>query len=353
MTNPLITTIIPTFRRPQLLKRAITSVIRQTYPHILICVYDNASGDETKNIVQECMKQDSRISYHCHDQNIGMMENYKFALSQVNTPFFSILSDDDVQFPWLYEDTLQAIEKNSQCAFAFLTSIFMSPQGSVIDVPCSRWKKFGVLPPSDASPEMAKDSIAPQGALFQSWVLEKGLIDFSNQTVWDWDFLLQLAMRYPIHASQKPGAIFLVHPDSFTHSTKFAIWFQSIQKMISRVNLCSDFISKTSHDSIIHALNLTIRPTPRRIASKLDEINIQQAILELARYRKQYGLNFTTIMLMAVVKLREKCPPTRYLFSILKVIFATTRKISQSFNKSTSLQKTYGKYAKWLQNESS
>ena len=41
--RPLITTVIPTYRRPHMLQRAIRSVLDQTYPHFKICVYDNAS----------------------------------------------------------------------------------------------------------------------------------------------------------------------------------------------------------------------------------------------------------------------------------------------------------------------
>ncbi|MEK7713004.1 MAG: glycosyltransferase, partial [Nitrospirota bacterium] len=35
---PLITTIIPTYRRPKLLRRAIKSALNQTYPHLQVCV---------------------------------------------------------------------------------------------------------------------------------------------------------------------------------------------------------------------------------------------------------------------------------------------------------------------------
>lgn len=47
VTEPIITAVIPTYRRPRLLRRAIKSVLAQTYPHFQVCVYDNASGDET------------------------------------------------------------------------------------------------------------------------------------------------------------------------------------------------------------------------------------------------------------------------------------------------------------------
>ena len=51
--EPTITTVIPTYRRPELLQRAIRSVLDQSYPHFKICVYDNASNDRTPDVVKQ------------------------------------------------------------------------------------------------------------------------------------------------------------------------------------------------------------------------------------------------------------------------------------------------------------
>ena len=45
MSPPTVTAIIPTYRRPRLVRRAIESVLAQTYPHVRVLVCDNASGD--------------------------------------------------------------------------------------------------------------------------------------------------------------------------------------------------------------------------------------------------------------------------------------------------------------------
>ena len=97
--KPLITTIIPTYRRPKLLKRAIKSVLNQTYPHFQVCVYDNASEDETAEVVAEFAKKDPRVKYHCHPENIGAIKNFKYGLERVGTEYFSILLDDDLLLP--------------------------------------------------------------------------------------------------------------------------------------------------------------------------------------------------------------------------------------------------------------
>lgn len=204
-----ITTVITTYRRPQLLKRAITSVMRQTYPHIRICVYDDASGDETEGVVRECMKLDSRISYHCNDANIGMIRNYQVAFSHVNTTFFSILSDDDILLPWFYEETLKALENNPDSAFAATATVVMTPKGKVLWLSGQKWEKYGHLTPLQAAPEIAKDGFFSTNVLLQRWTLEKGLLDFSNTHLWDQDFFLQIAIRYPIHVSKKPCGVFL------------------------------------------------------------------------------------------------------------------------------------------------
>jgi len=87
-TTPLITCILTTRRRPQLLKRAIESVLNQTYPHLQVCVYDNASGDETAQVVSEIAKTDPRVKYFCHAENIGPFNNISYGVKNVNTPFF-------------------------------------------------------------------------------------------------------------------------------------------------------------------------------------------------------------------------------------------------------------------------
>ena len=97
--TPIITTVIPTYRRPELLHRAIRSVLAQSYPHPRVCVYDNASGDETAATVAALAREDERISYHCHPTNIGPTANFAYGIERIDTPFFSLLPDDDYYLP--------------------------------------------------------------------------------------------------------------------------------------------------------------------------------------------------------------------------------------------------------------
>ncbi|HTT77549.1 MAG TPA: glycosyltransferase family A protein, partial [Candidatus Binataceae bacterium] len=108
--QPQITTIVPTFRRPRLLERAIRSVLAQNYDAFQLCVYDNASGDETAAVVARLARGDPRIKYHRHPCNIGAWNNFKYGLDQVATPYFNFLSDDDALLPGFFEAALHALE---------------------------------------------------------------------------------------------------------------------------------------------------------------------------------------------------------------------------------------------------
>src|SRR3990172_8253160 len=106
--RPLITTIIPTYRRPALLRKAIESVLAQseTFPFFEILVCDNASGDETASVVSEFAEKDSRIKYFCHSHNIQAVPNFNFGMKQVKTPFFSVLADDNTLLPNFFRDAV-------------------------------------------------------------------------------------------------------------------------------------------------------------------------------------------------------------------------------------------------------
>ena len=88
--NPKITALIPTYRRPHYLRRAILSVLQQTYTDLQVSIFDNASGDTTAEVVTKLGENDARIKYHCHQANIGSLKNFKYAFNSVTTPLIGI-----------------------------------------------------------------------------------------------------------------------------------------------------------------------------------------------------------------------------------------------------------------------
>jgi glycosyltransferase involved in cell wall biosynthesis len=55
--NTLVSAIITTHNRAELLKRALDSVIGQTYPNVEIVVVDDGSVDDTRKVIRRYQQQ--------------------------------------------------------------------------------------------------------------------------------------------------------------------------------------------------------------------------------------------------------------------------------------------------------
>ncbi len=91
--SPLISIIIPTYNRAQLLKRAIESLLKQTYQGFEIIVVDDASTDSTAEVVTGF--DDGRIRYLRHSRNQGPSAARNTGIKVAKGEYIAFLDDDD------------------------------------------------------------------------------------------------------------------------------------------------------------------------------------------------------------------------------------------------------------------
>lgn len=106
MAQARITVTVPTYNRATLLRETIDSILNQTYENFVVLIADNASTDETHEMVAKY--RDSRIVYHRHQENLGWQRNWRFCLTQPQTELVSFVSDDDIFAP---EHLARAVEQ--------------------------------------------------------------------------------------------------------------------------------------------------------------------------------------------------------------------------------------------------
>jgi len=235
-TRPVITTIIPTYRRPNLLKRAIQSVLNQTYPHFQVIVCDNASGDDTSKTVVELIKNDSRVKYYCHSENLGLIDNFNFGMSKVETEYFSLLSDDDILLPNFYQATLEGFQKYPDAIFSAGEVVKINEEGEFVGAPLSLWPREGLYRPPDGLVEMFGKEPAWTGILFRKEILHRvGFLDPDVGYPCDLDFEIRIASLFPFCISQYPCAILLDHSSSMSTNTRLSTYWMGWYKMINKL----------------------------------------------------------------------------------------------------------------------
>jgi glycosyltransferase involved in cell wall biosynthesis len=105
----LISVIIPTYNRGDLILRAISSVIAQSYSNLEIIVVDDASQEDIAGIIQPI--NDSRIQYIRHPNNLGGSESRNTGIKHAVGEFIAFLDSDDVWLPNKLECQLDAVSQ--------------------------------------------------------------------------------------------------------------------------------------------------------------------------------------------------------------------------------------------------
>lgn len=219
--DPQITTIITTFHRPQFLKRAVESVLAQNYPYFHLCIYDNGSDEETYQLGKEFSKLDSRVFYHRHSNNIGMMNNYSYAFSRIDTPYFSFLSDDDFLLPDFYDTALTDLEQNPTAAFTVCNVYVINAEGERMFESLCLWEKTGLYDIPRGFLSMCTPSFKPPiptCTLFRHDLVKRIVFDWSEdlQILWDPCFLLKLSSRFPFMINKTFCGYYLSHQGGFS-----------------------------------------------------------------------------------------------------------------------------------------
>ncbi|HXW77154.1 MAG TPA: glycosyltransferase family 2 protein [Candidatus Eremiobacteraceae bacterium] len=220
-----ITTVVPTFRRPQLLRRAMRSVLGQSYPNFRLCVYDNASGDETESVVAHTSGGDPRVTYFRQPQNVGGIENFLFGMRRVTTPYFSFLSDDDVLLPNFYETALAGFASEPRALMSVASTVEVDAAGLLRYVPLARWSRDGAYdPPAGAFAMLDNKHPTWTTILFRRDAIDAvGELDAGVGAPADLDYELRVAARFPIVTSFVVCGAYVSHAASSSTAETAAI----------------------------------------------------------------------------------------------------------------------------------
>jgi glycosyltransferase involved in cell wall biosynthesis len=340
--KPLITTIIPTYRRPKLLRRAISSVLAQTYPHFRLCVYDNASGDETASVVVEFARGDPRVHYHCQPENIGALRNFIYGAERVDTPFFSFLSDDDLLLPAFYETALAGFEKYPEAILSVTPTLQVDGRGVILKVPLAAWKPGLYHPPKGLRAMLKYKPATWTGVLFRREVIEKvGMLDEEVGDASDLDFELRAAARFPVVVSRQPGAIFSFRSSPLSDLLRFQASWPGWEKMIR--NLTED--KRIPAEARLHA-EQALREGPKRdlfrdgLGSILrkDWAYTDKAVEVLHNHYNSRGRAF---LLRGTAKMFRFFPPVYYVSFSLIALRRALRKLFLQKNFKAYAPRTY------------
>jgi GT2 family glycosyltransferase len=315
-SKPQITTLIPTYRRPKLLRRAIRSVLAQTYPHFQVRVYDNNSADETAAVVRELADADPRVKYFCHPENIGMDENFAQAMNGVDAPYFSFLSDDDFLLPNFYRAALEGFEKAPDAAFSALLTLSVDNQCRMIRNQVLGWNGGLYRPPEGLRAFLNCGFLTWTAILFRTDIIRTtGPLDPAIAANTDTDFLLRIASSLPFVVANKVGSAKMVHEGSQGFRTRFDSIWPALTQIINKItdNATIDVEARENLKTLLTKWH--IRIISRWCVQFTLEKDFESAGKCACLLRESYGMRSAAFFLGAIPSICRAFPPAYWVGS--------------------------------------
>ncbi|GAB1544294.1 hypothetical protein NUACC21_69700 [Scytonema sp. NUACC21] len=129
---PSVAICIPTYNQAQYLIHSVSSACSQTYPNVEVWVSDNASTDNTPEVMAKLCQQFPQLRYHRHPENMGMMPNCNWVLSQPNAEFVIRLDSDDVVLPSYVETLVALMQKYPEAGWAHVATLEIDQTGKFL-----------------------------------------------------------------------------------------------------------------------------------------------------------------------------------------------------------------------------
>ncbi|HAX50630.1 MAG TPA: hypothetical protein DIW07_07535 [Lachnospiraceae bacterium] len=126
-SDPLVTAVITTYRRTvEIVRRALTSIINQTYSNIEIIIVNDYPNDKKLAEDLDNLKMEFTVLYPIQyvvvKSNGGACKARNLALSRAKGEFIAFLDDDDEWMPDKITKQVKAIRENSNVALVYCNS---------------------------------------------------------------------------------------------------------------------------------------------------------------------------------------------------------------------------------------
>jgi glycosyltransferase involved in cell wall biosynthesis len=122
----LVTVLVPVFNGAQYLRESLDSILHQTYPHLEVIVLDDASTDQTPEVIASYGEAVRSIR---QPENRGIYENANAGIAAAQGEMVAIYHADDVYHPTIVEREVDFLLRYPEVGAVFCADVFVNAEG--------------------------------------------------------------------------------------------------------------------------------------------------------------------------------------------------------------------------------
>ncbi len=193
--SAIVSVIIPTYKRPEMVKQAVGSVFNQSFKGYEIIVINDGPGGDTVTAIKPFL-QNPKFRYF-EQENAGLSAARNHGILVANGKYISFLDDDDLYRPYKLAKQVSYLEVNSSAMLVHCWFSKFDNTGKDLGVRNTSWFSGEIYPSilTQWSVLMAAPCVMVRREIFQT----VGLFDETLNAAEDLDMWRRIARIYPFH----------------------------------------------------------------------------------------------------------------------------------------------------------
>jgi glycosyltransferase involved in cell wall biosynthesis len=141
---PLVSIVLVCYNQEQFIKKAIYSVLSQTYKNIQLVIADDASNDLTSSVIRGAVKNhpEKIIEVIFQKKNLGITKNCNAALRRCKGELIAFIGGDDLFHPEKISQQVNWFSKNQDAVMCGHNIDIIDTHGNLIKSRFGRTGKF-------------------------------------------------------------------------------------------------------------------------------------------------------------------------------------------------------------------
>src|SRR5687768_4683791 len=111
MSLPEVSVVMPNYNHGRYLARSLPAVLGQSLPPLEVIIIDDASTDNSADIIQDFARRYPLIRFHRQDRNQGVVAAMNLGLNLARGQYIYYAAADDEALPGLFEKSLTLLSR--------------------------------------------------------------------------------------------------------------------------------------------------------------------------------------------------------------------------------------------------
>ena len=204
--HPFFSVVIPTYNRAAFIQATLQSVLKQTYPHYEVIVVDNASTDNTEELLRPYINA-GQIKFIRHDKNYERARSRNTGMAVARGDFVTLLDSDDFMYPDNLADAAAYAQSHPEMKCFHNLYEFVDSEGNVL-------RRYPMPSLQNQLKAIAEGNfMSCIGDFIHREIYHRFQFDTAEELTGgeDWDFWLRVLADYKVGRIEKVNSGILQH----------------------------------------------------------------------------------------------------------------------------------------------